>query len=50
MIVGLKHGPEVLVKQYGEELGRRLFETSLDANRYVEELIAREGMDCAYRR
>jgi glycine/D-amino acid oxidase-like deaminating enzyme len=50
MIVGLKHGPEVLVKQYGEELGRRLFETSIDANRYVEELITREGLDCEYRR
>ena len=33
MIVGLKHGPEVLVKQYGEELGRRMFETSIEANR-----------------
>jgi glycine/D-amino acid oxidase-like deaminating enzyme len=32
MIVGLKHGPEVLVKQYGEELGRRKFETSIDAS------------------
>ena len=50
MIVGLKHGPEVLVKQYGEELGRRLFDTSLEANRYVEELITREGVDCDYRR
>jgi glycine/D-amino acid oxidase-like deaminating enzyme len=50
MIVGLKHGPEILVKQYGGELGRRLFETSLDANRYVEELITREGLDCEYRR
>ena len=50
MIVGLKHGPEVLVKQYGEELGRRMFETSIDANRYVEELITREGLDCEYRR
>ena len=50
MIVGLKHGPEVLVQQYGEELGRRMFETSIDANRYVEELIAREGLDCEYRR
>jgi len=46
MIVGLKHGPEVLVKQYGEELGRRMFDTSIDANRYVEELITREGLDC----
>jgi hypothetical protein len=50
MIVGLNHGPEVLVKQSGEEIGRRLFETSIDANRYVEELITREGLDCEYRR
>ena len=50
MIVGLKHGPEVLVQQYGEELGRRMFETSIEANRYVEELITREGLDCEYRR
>jgi len=50
MIVGLKHGPEVLVKQYGEELGRRLFDTSLEANRYLEELINRENLDCEYRR
>lgn len=50
MIVGLKLGPEALVKQYGEELGRRSFEVSLDANRYVEDLITREGLDCEYRR
>jgi hypothetical protein len=27
-----------------------MFETSIDANRYVEELITREGLDCEYRR
>jgi len=50
MIVGLKHGPETLVKRFGAELGRRMFDTSLEANRYVEELITRENLDCEYRR
>ena len=50
MIVGLKQGPEVLLKLYGAELGRRMFEASLEANRYVEELITRENLDCEYRR
>lgn len=50
MIVGLKHGPEVLAQTYGAELGRKLFETSLEANRYVEDLIQREHIDCEYGR
>jgi glycine/D-amino acid oxidase-like deaminating enzyme len=33
MIVGLKHGTQVLVKQYGEDLERRMFETSVAAVR-----------------
>src|SRR5260370_15679292 len=27
-----------------------MFETSIEANQYVEELITREGLDCEYRR
>jgi len=50
MIVGLKHGPQVLVKQFGEELGRKLFDTTLEANRFVEEMIKREQIDCEYGR
>jgi glycine/D-amino acid oxidase-like deaminating enzyme len=50
MIVGLKHGPQVLVKQFGEELGRKLFDTTLEANRFVEEMINREQIDCEYGR
>jgi glycine/D-amino acid oxidase-like deaminating enzyme len=50
MIVGLKHGPELLVKMHGAEMGRRLFETSLEANRHVDELINREQIDCEYGR
>jgi len=50
MIVGLKHGPQLLIEKYGEELGRRMFETTLEANRYVEDLINREQIDCEYGR
>jgi len=50
MIVGLKHGPQVLIEKYGEELGRKMFDTTLEANRYVEEMITREQIDCEYGR
>lgn len=50
MIVGLKYGAETLVRRYGEELGRQLFEVSVEANRYVEELIQGEHLDCDYGR
>jgi glycine/D-amino acid oxidase-like deaminating enzyme len=50
MIAGLKDSPAVLMKRHGEETGRQLFETSLTANRFVEELIDREGIDCNYNR
>src|SRR5213080_1053287 len=39
MIVGLKYGAETLVQKYGEDLGRQLFEVSVEANRFVEQLI-----------
>ena len=49
-IAGLKDSPAVLMKRHGEETGRQLFETSLAANRYVEQLIERERIDCDYNR
>jgi glycine/D-amino acid oxidase-like deaminating enzyme len=49
-IAGLKDSPAVLMKRHGEEIGRQLFETSLAANRFVEELIERERIDCDYHR
>ena len=42
MIVGLKHGPQVLVKKFGEELGRKLLDTTLEANRFVDITQKRE--------
>jgi glycine/D-amino acid oxidase-like deaminating enzyme len=50
MIVGLKYGAETLVEKYGESLGRQLFEVSVQANRFVEELIQSQGVDCDYHR
>jgi glycine/D-amino acid oxidase-like deaminating enzyme len=50
MIVGLKCGAETLVQKYGEDLGRQLFEVSAEANRFVEELIHGQGVDCDYGR
>jgi glycine/D-amino acid oxidase-like deaminating enzyme len=49
-IAGLKDSSAVLMKRHGEETGRQLFETSLAANRFVEELIEREQIDCDYHR
>ena len=40
----------MLMKRHGEETGRQRFETSLAANRFVEELIERERIDCDFNR
>src|SRR5208282_1196674 len=50
MIVGLKHGPRELVEKFGEDLGRRMFETTVEANRHVEDLVSREKIDCEFGR
>jgi glycine/D-amino acid oxidase-like deaminating enzyme len=42
-IAALKDSLAVLMKRHGEETGRQLFETSLAANRFVEELMSSSG-------
>ena len=45
---GLKPSPSKLFRRYGEALGRQLWSASVEAVRYVEDLIREEGIDCDY--
>ncbi|MFQ5408586.1 MAG: NAD(P)/FAD-dependent oxidoreductase [Anaerolineales bacterium] len=47
---GLKLKPETLFKQYGRELGRALWDASLDAITAVESIVVAEAIDCDFRR
>ncbi len=46
MIPGLRKGAAELVKAYGAERARALFDLALEARSLVLELIARHGIDC----
>ncbi|MEW5960553.1 MAG: FAD-binding oxidoreductase [Chloroflexota bacterium] len=45
---GLKLGPQQLFKDYGRELGRELWQASLDAVCYMEQVIEAERIECDY--
>ncbi len=45
---GLKKGAPAAFKAYGEELGRELWQASLDALALVKELVEVEGIDCDF--
>ena len=50
VLPGYQPDPDRLVRRYGSERARSLFADSLDAVRYLENLIAEETIDCGYAR
>jgi glycine/D-amino acid oxidase-like deaminating enzyme len=50
VLPGYKPDVQVLAKKFGLAAARRLFETSLEAVRFLESLIAQEAIDCDYSR
>ncbi|MCB9137442.1 MAG: FAD-binding oxidoreductase [Caldilineaceae bacterium] len=50
MTTGLKDDAQHICKQYGNELGRRLWEWSLDAVDFVEKSVGEAGIDCDFAR
>jgi len=46
---GFKWGPETLIKRYGPELARQLYDGSVEATAMVEELVRSEGIDAELR-
>jgi glycine/D-amino acid oxidase-like deaminating enzyme len=49
-LTGLKLGPGVLLRRYGERTARAMFDASLRAIDLIESLIETEGIDCAFER
>ncbi|HSH12931.1 MAG TPA: FAD-binding oxidoreductase, partial [Desulfurivibrionaceae bacterium] len=47
---GLKEGPQELIKKFGRELGQELWQGSLEAARFMEQLIETERIECDYER
>jgi glycine/D-amino acid oxidase-like deaminating enzyme len=50
VLPGYKPDVQVLAKKHGLAAARRLFETSLEAVRFLEGVIAEEAIDCDYTR
>lgn len=50
VLTGLKIPPEELVRRFGREVAREMFDTSVGAIDLVESLITTEGIDCAFKR
>jgi glycine/D-amino acid oxidase-like deaminating enzyme len=50
VMTGLKLGMQTLMKQYGREIAKRLFQCSLDAIDTVERIVREEGIDCCFAR
>lgn len=50
VLTGLKLGMGKILKRYGRELARRLFQYSLDSIDTVEQIIQEENIDCGFKR
>lgn len=50
VLTGLKLGMQSVMKKYGREIAKRLFQCSLDAIATVEEIIQEETIDCGFAR
>ena len=46
---GYKCGPQELIRRYGEETGRALYQETLDGYETVKRLISQEPIDCDFR-
>lgn len=50
VLTGLKLGMETVMKKYGRDIARRLFQCSLDAIDTVEQIVKDEKIDCGFAR
>jgi len=50
VLTGLKLGMQTVLKKYGRDAARRLFESSLNAIDLVEQIVREEDIDCGYAR
>jgi glycine/D-amino acid oxidase-like deaminating enzyme len=50
VLTGMKLGAETLIKKYGRERARRLFELSLASISTVEQIVQEEEIDCSFNR
>ncbi len=49
-LTGLKVGMQTVMKKYGRDTARRLFQCSLDSVNTVEEIVEEENIDCGFAR
>src|SRR5215208_6195934 len=50
VLTGLKLGMGTVLKRYGRELARRMFQYSLDSIDTVEQIVRGENIDCGFAR
>jgi glycine/D-amino acid oxidase-like deaminating enzyme len=50
VLTGLKLGMGSVMKKYGRDIARRLFQCSLEAIDTVEQIVKEESIDCGFRR
>jgi glycine/D-amino acid oxidase-like deaminating enzyme len=50
ILTGLKHGAADLIKQFGKERARTLYQASVQTIECVENIVAEEQIDCNYER
>ena len=50
VLTGLKLGMQSVMKKYGREIAKKLFQCSLEAIETVEQIVREENIDCGFRR
>jgi glycine/D-amino acid oxidase-like deaminating enzyme len=50
VLTGLKVGMKTVLKKYGREIARKLFQCSLDSINTVEQIVKEENIDCGFAR
>lgn len=50
VLTGLKVGMKTVLKKYGREISRQLFQCSLDSIDTVEQIVKQENIDCGFAR
>lgn len=50
VLTGLKLGMQTVMKKYGREIAKRLFQCSLDSIDTVEQIVKEENIDCGFAR
>jgi glycine/D-amino acid oxidase-like deaminating enzyme len=50
VLTGMKLGSETLVRKFGKERARRMFQMSLEAIDTVEQIVSAEGIQCSFSR